>query len=69
MQTSCFFALQNPDSITFITGGIGDSDSLSSQILTGSKQISSFHGFLFECVFLVLVTYKILLVVSLGILY
>ena len=68
MQTSCFFVLQNLNSITSITGG-GSSDFLSSQILASSEQNSSFSSFLFEFVFLVLVTHIILSVVSLGLLY
>ena len=42
MQTSCFLVLQYLVSITFITGGSGDSDSLSSRILASSEQISFF---------------------------
>ena len=69
MQTSCFFVLRYLNSITFITGGIGGSDFLSFQILANFEQISSASSFLFEYVFLVLVTYKVLLVVGLGLLY
>ena len=46
MQTSCFFVLYYLNSITFITGGIGGSDFLSSQILESFEQISSFFNFL-----------------------
>ena len=66
MQTSCFFILQYLNFIISVTGDIGGSDFLSSPILTNSEQISSF--FSFECVFQVLVTHKILLVVGLGLL-
>ena len=68
MQTSCFFALQYLNAKTSFTGG-ARSDFLSSQTLASSEQISSFSSFIFECVFLVLVTQIILLVVSLGLLY
>ena len=68
MQTSCFFVLQYLTSIASITGG-GGSDFLSFQTLAISEQISSLSSFLFECVFLVLVTHIILLVRSLGLLY
>ena len=67
MQTSCFFILQYLNVIISVTGDIGGSDFLSSPTLTSSEQISSF--FSFECVFQVLVTHKILLVVGLGLLY
>ena len=40
MQTSCFFVLRYLNSITFIAGGIGGPDFLSSQILASSQQIS-----------------------------
>ena len=39
MQASCFFVLQYLNSITFNTGGIGDSDSLLSQKVAGSEEI------------------------------
>ena len=68
MQTSCFFVLQYLNSITSITRG-GDSDFLPFQNLASSEQSSSFSAFLFECVFLVLVTCLNLLVVSLGLHY
>ena len=48
MKTSCFFVLRYLNSITFITGGIGGSDFLSSQILASSEQISFFSSFLSE---------------------
>ena len=67
MQTSCFFILQYLNFIISSTGGFGGSDFLSSPTLTSSEQISFF--FSFQCVFQVLVTHKILLVVSLGLLY
>ena len=44
MQTSCFFILQYLNFIISITGG-GSSDFLSSQILAGSEQNSSFFKF------------------------
>ena len=45
MQTSCFFILRYLNSITFVTGGIGGSDILSSQILANSEQVSFFLVF------------------------
>ena len=69
MQTSYFFVLKYLNSVTSTIGGGGVSDFLSSQILASSEQTSSFSNFLFECVFLVLVTHRILLVVSVGLLY
>ena len=69
MQTNYFFVLQYLNSLISLIGGGCVSDFLSFQILAGSEQTSSFSNFLFECVFLILVTHMILIVVSLGLLY
>ena len=68
MQTSCFFALQYLNSITFFTGGIGGSDLLSSQFLASSEQIS-FSQVFFRMRVSGSRHFYILLIASLEILY